>query len=65
MRRVLRTVLPALVLIGLVHQGGCSLFHDDYPDDRCEQDRDCFQEQGETCNQETKRCEVSSVDAGS
>lgn len=64
MRRVLRTVLPAAILLALVQQGGCSLFHDDYPDDRCESNRDCFQQQGEVCNLETRRCE-SGVDAGS
>jgi len=62
--RVLRAVIPALLLLGLVQQGGCSLFHDDYPDDRCEGPADCFEEQGEVCNLETKRCE-SDVDAGS
>lgn len=65
MGKVLRAVIPAVLLLGLIQQGGCSLFHDDYPDDRCDRDSDCFEAQGEVCNLDTNRCEAGGVDAGS
>jgi hypothetical protein len=43
--------------------GACTLFDDDPPDDTCDTDNDCFQAQGEGCNQMTHRCEVR-VDGG-
>jgi len=56
MRRLLRAAIPALLLLGLVHQGGCSLFHDPYPDKHCEDSTDCFQQQGETCDLTIHQC---------
>ena len=41
----------------------CTLFDEEPPDDSCASDTDCFRAQGETCNQQTKRCEVRG-DAG-
>lgn len=58
MRRLTAAFILALALLG-----GCFLFHDDYPDRKCETNSDCFQAQGEVCNTQTKTC-VSTVDAG-
>lgn len=41
-------VLVLLAAASLAIAVGCSLFHHSYPDDECEDDRDCFQGQ-ETC----------------
>ena len=43
--------------------GGCFLLHDDYPNDTCESDMDCFRAQGEVCNLTTHECEIR-ADAG-
>lgn len=48
----MRGLLAAVLLVS-----GCALF-DDPPDRSCQEHRDCFQAQGERCNEETKTCEV-------
>ena len=54
MKALLATVLFAVLpIVG----GGCNLIDDDYPDDSCESDMDCFRAQGEVCNMTTRTCE--------
>ena len=43
--------------IAVLALGGCTLF-DDPPDRSCRINTDCFQSQGERCNQDTNQCEV-------
>lgn len=58
-----RALMIAFAAAWLGGASGCFLFHDDYPDDSCETDLECFVSQGETCNVRTSRCEVSSESA--
>ncbi len=52
----------AICLLSLA--GGCFLFEDEYPDEACKSDLDCFRAQGEVCDLESRRCEPA-ADAGS
>jgi len=54
-------VVRAAVVLALC-LGGCAVF-DDPPDRACTKDNECFQAQGETCNLDTKQCEVVEPDA--
>jgi hypothetical protein len=56
-----RLVLGIAVVLGLA--ASCTLFDEEPPDDSCTTDTDCFRAQGETCNQESHRCELR-PDAG-
>ena len=58
-----RLLLSVALATALASTGGCFLFHDDYPDDTCENDLECFRSQGETCNLTTNRCEVQDTGA--
>jgi hypothetical protein len=53
MKRLVAVVALAALPLG----SGCFFFHEDYPDDHCESNNDCFGAQGETCNMTTKTCE--------
>lgn len=53
----MRKLVLVIALAVLPTASGCSFFHEDYPDDSCESNRDCFQAMGETCNLTTKTCE--------
>ncbi len=58
-----RPLLIAAVCSVALGFSGCFLFHEDYPDDTCESDMDCFRAQDEVCNLETNTCEPR-ADAG-
>jgi hypothetical protein len=57
-----RSLLSCLALAALLGSG-CNLLDDDYPDESCESDSDCFRAQGEICNTATRTCEPR-ADAG-
>ena len=40
--------------------GGCSWFHEDYPDTACSSNADCFRAQGEICDLATNTCIIAS-----
>jgi len=57
-------VRRTVIIIVAAALGGCSLFHDSYPDKSCEANGDCFSGR-EVCNPATRRCESIDVpDAG-
>jgi hypothetical protein len=46
--------------LGAILSSGCSLFHRDFPTDRCESAADCFiRVENEYCNPTTHRCELT------
>lgn len=45
------------LLIAALALGGCSLFHEPYPDRACQSDPDCWMGQKEYCNRTTYLCE--------
>jgi hypothetical protein len=55
----MRKLVLVIALAALPLSSGCFFFHDDYPDNSCEDDRDCFGAMGETCNEATKTCETA------
>jgi hypothetical protein len=56
MRR--RFVSLALLLSFAV--SGCFLFREDFPNDSCNSNVDCFRAQGEVCDLELKKCVIPS-----
>ena len=58
-----RLITTFALVIGLGSASGCFLFHDDYPDESCESDLECFRSMGEVCNTDTRTCEVPGTGA--
>jgi hypothetical protein len=53
----------ALAGVAAVMLAGCALFGDAYPDRSCRRNTDCFQAQGEVCDEATSTCIVPDFDA--